>query len=288
MEKRILGKTELSVSVLAFGGFVVSKMESKEAGELVEYAVENGINYFDVAPSYGNSQYVLGPALASYRKDVFLASKTKKRDAKGSKAELLESLKALKTDYFDVFQFHSVDSMEEAEQIFGKGGAFETVLWALEEGLTKYIGFSAHEDAIALEMLKHTDFDAVMFPVNFAYRKVKGESKKTLEYCVENNIGVVAIKALAERGWLEGEEKTYPRCWYKPIYDNENLARIALNYTLTREGVVTAPTPSDERMLRLAVKIIKSQNGSPNKPNREDSAYLQNYVKEMNAEDLIF
>ena len=288
MEKRILGKTGLAVSVLAFGGFAVSKMESKAAGELVKFAVENGINYFDVAPSYGDSQYVLGAALAPYRKDVYLASKTKKRDANGSKAELLESLSALKTDYFDNFQFHSVDSMEEVEQIFSKGGAFETVLWALEEGLTRNIGFSAHEDAIALEMLKHADFDTVIFPVNFAYREIKGESTRTLEYCVENNVGVVAIKALAERGWLDGEEKTYPRCWYKPIYDNERLARIALNYTLTRDGVVTAPTPSDERMLRLAVKIIKSQNGRTKKLGHEDRAYLHSYIKGMNIEDLIF
>ena len=288
MEKKLLGKTGLMVSIIAFGGFLLDKVETDRASEIVEFAIENGINYFDVAPSYGNSQSVLGPALTPYRKDVYLTSKTKERGAAGAKAELLRSLKELKTEYLDNFQFHSVDTMEEVERIFGEGGAMETLRWALAEGLTKHIGFSAHDDAIAMEMFARADFDTVMFPVSFAYREIKGASVKALEYSEKHNIGFIAIKSLAERCWLEGEERTYPRCWYRPIIDNEKLARIALNYTLTCRGVATAPTPSDERMLRLAVKIIKSQGGSPIEPDGGDYAYLVDYTKGMNADDLIF
>ena len=179
---------------------------------------------------------MLGPALAPYRKDIYLASKTKERGAAGAKAELLKSLKDLKTGCLDNFQLHSVDAMEEVEQIFGEGGAMETLRWALAEGLTKYIGFSAHDDAIAMEMFARADFDTVMFPVNFAYREIKGASVKALEYSEKHNIGFVATKALAERSWFTDEEKTCPRCWYRPIFDNEKLARIALNYTFLVKG----------------------------------------------------
>ena len=288
MEKRVLGKTGLLVSIIAFGGFLLSNVEADRASKIVEFAIENSINYFDIAPSYGNSQSVLGPALAPFRKYVYLTSKTKERGAVGAKAELLRSLRELKTEYLDNYQLHSVDTMDEVERIFGDGGAMETLRWAFAEGLTKHIGFSAHDDVIAMEMFARADFDTVMFPVNFAYREIKGASVKTLEYTEKHNIGFIATKALAERCWFEGEERTYPRCWYHPISDNENLARIALNYTLTRKGVVTAPSPSDERMLRLAVKIIKSQGGNPVEPDGEDYAYLVNYAKGMNADDLIF
>ena len=111
MEKRILGKTGLLVSILTFGGFLLDKVEAGRAREIVAFAIENGINYFDIAPSYGNAQSVLGPALAPYRKDVYLASKTKERGAAGAKAELLRTLKELKTGCLDNFQFHSVDTM---------------------------------------------------------------------------------------------------------------------------------------------------------------------------------
>ena len=288
MEKRILGKTGLWVSILAFGGFLLDGVETDRASEIVEFAIENGVNYFDIAPSYGNSQFVLGPALAPYRKGIYLASKTRERRAANAKAELLKSLRELKTDCLDIFQLHSVDTMEEVERIFGKGGAMETMRWAHAEGLTRYIGFSAHEDAIAMEMFARADFDTVMFPVNFAYREIKNASVKALEYSEKHNIGFVAIKALAERSWLKDEERTFPRCWYRPIFDNEGLARIALNYTLTQRGVTTAPSPSDERMLRLAVKIIKSQGGGSVEPDVEDCAYLADYIKGMNADDLIF
>ena len=100
------------------------------ANELVAKSYELGVNYYDVAPNYGNAQEKLGPALKPYRKNCFLACKTHMRDAKGAQANLEESLKLLQTDYFDLYQLHALSSVEQVEQAFAPGGAMETVVKA--------------------------------------------------------------------------------------------------------------------------------------------------------------
>jgi len=251
----------MDISIISFGGIIVDEMESKEAAEAVSMSYDRGVNYYDVAPSYGNAQYVLGPALEPYRKKVFLACKTQKRTAVGAQTELEESFKALKTDYFDVYQFHGLDDPEDIKVVFGPGGAMETLVKAKEEGLVRNIGFTCHTDAGALEILRnYSDFATMLFPVNYAYHVQKSGGVDALEACVSRGIGVIAIKALARRNWLEGEERNYPKCWYRPIYDDNELARLALNYTLS-QFVTTAVPPGDIRMFRLALDLIEAQNG---------------------------
>ena len=289
MERRTLGKTNLSISILTFSGIVVDNMSSEKAKELVELAISRDINYFDVAPSYGNAQYVLGPALAPFRKDIYLACKTTKRTGKEAKEELLESLSALKTDYFDLYQFHAIDSVSQIDKIFAPGGAMETFIWALNEGLVKHIGFTCHHNSIAMEMFKRYDgFETMLFPVNYAYRYKKNASIEPLEYCASNNIGVIAIKALAERAWHENEKDSTQTCWYKPINDNRELARIALNYTLTLKGVTTCPPPGDARMLRLAFDIIKEQDGKAITPTKDELKFLFDHADSLLEDEMLF
>lgn len=258
-----MGKTGYSVGIITFGGIVVRDMEAAEAAGVVAEAVGRGVNYFDVAPSYGNAQYVLGPALEPHRRSVYLACKTGKRNAKEAKEQLLESLKALKTDYFDNYQLHGLDKPEEIEEVFAPGGAMEVLRWAKEQGIARHIGFTCHHDASALSILSHApgEFSTMLFPVNYAYREQKSGSVDAVKKARENGLGVIAIKALARRKWLEDEERTYPKCWYRPIDDDRAFARLALNYTLTRD-IDTAVPPGDPRMLRLALDIIEAQNGS--------------------------
>ncbi len=97
--------------------------EQKEANRLVASAWERGVNYYDVAPSYGDgeAEIKLGPALAPYRRKAFLACKTARRDAAGAQKEFEQSLRRLRTDYFDLYQFHAVSSMEDVEKILAPG-----------------------------------------------------------------------------------------------------------------------------------------------------------------------
>lgn len=258
MEKRILGKTGFEISILGFGGIIVDQTEQQTADKFVTEAIDWGINYFDVAPSYGNAQYILGPALAPYRKKVYLACKTEKRDAKCSLEQLHESFKALKTDYFDVYQLHGLDDPEEIKTVFAPGGAMETMVKAKEQGLIRNIGFTCHTQEAAFEIMRQYDgFSTVLFPVNWAYWLEKGIGVKLLEEAAARNLGVIAIKGLAYRRWLEKEEIPYPKCWYKPIFDNDELAALAFRFTLSKD-IDTAISPGDIRMLRKAHNIIEN------------------------------
>lgn len=115
MEKALLGKTGFMVSRVTYGGIVSMNETQKDSDKYVSMVVEAGVNYFDVAPSYGDAQERLGPSLEPYRKNVYLACKTQIRDAKGAKAELLKSLEVLRTDYFDVYQLHAMTTKENLE-----------------------------------------------------------------------------------------------------------------------------------------------------------------------------
>ena len=123
MQRRPYGNTNIDLSILCFGGILVMDCETKDASRMVAKSVDCGINYFDVAPSYGNAEERLGPALEPYRKDVFLACKTGERNGEKAERELMQSLKNMKTDYFDLYQLHAMTTREDVEQAVAPGGA---------------------------------------------------------------------------------------------------------------------------------------------------------------------
>src|ERR1035437_6551009 len=148
--RRTLGKTGEQLSIIGFGGIVVMDEETGAAANIVAEAVDRGVNYFDVAPSYGNAQERLGPALAPYRNKSFLACKTDGLTRETARADLENSLKLLKTDHFDLYQFHALTKMADLDKALGPGGAIETMEAAKKEGKIRYIGFSVHSAETAL------------------------------------------------------------------------------------------------------------------------------------------
>ena len=253
IEKRSLGKTGKKLSVIGFGGIVVRDATTEQAAARVKEAIDYGINYFDVAPSYGNAEEMLGPALEPYRKDVFLACKTGERKKEGARKELEQSLKYLKTDHFDLYQLHAVTKMEDVETIFGKGGAMETFLEAREEGKVKYLGFSAHSVEAALALMDGFDFDTILFPFNFATWYAGNFGPQVMEKAKEKEMGILALKAMAWRRWEEGEERTVKKAWYKPLPDKES-ANEGLRFTLSHPVTAAIP-PGDENLFSMALKL---------------------------------
>lgn len=236
-----LGKTDLEVSAVAFAGIVNMDETPEDAGRFTAYAVDAGVNYFDVAPSYGNAEERLSDALLPFRKTVCLACKTQKRDAAASREELLSSLKRLKTDHFDVYQLHAMSTPEDVERAFAAGGAMETLLWARREGLIRYCGFSAHNEDVALQCLERFDFDSVMFPMNWAMGLTSGWGDRIAEAVKQKGIGLIAIKTLIARKWREKEEHGFPKSWCKPIGDDEPLAIAAMKYGLFKGAAMLIP-----------------------------------------------
>ena len=260
MEERVFGKTGFRISVFAFGGIVVKETAPDEASRIVAEAVGRGINYFDVAPSYGNAQEILGPALEPHRSRIYLACKTKERTKKEAFDELEKSLKLLKTDYFDVYQMHGVNP-DEVDLILGPDGALEALVEAKRKGLVRNIGFTTHFDSTALRLLRAYNFDTMLFPINWACWFKNGLGQEALREASRQNLGRVAIKGLANRA-KDPKDDGYPKCWYRPIFDDPALAELALRFTMSQD-VHTAVSPGDVRMLRLGLSIVEKYQGSP-------------------------
>jgi len=254
IEKRSLGKTGVFLSVIGFGGIVVKDATPENASAVVRLAIDKGINYFDVAPSYGDAEIKLGPALEPYRKDVFLACKTTKRSKAEARAELEQSLRHLRTDHFDIYQFHAITTLEEVDAIFSPGGAMEAFQEARKEGKIRLIGFSAHSVEAAMAMMDRYDFDTILFPVNFATWNAGNFGPQVLARAQEKKMGILALKAMAKGPWPEGADRTkYPKCWYEPLADQED-ARMGLRFTLSHPVTAAIP-PGEEELFRLALYL---------------------------------
>lgn len=254
IEKRALGKTGVMLSMIGFGGIVVRDTSEQEASSLVRQAIESGVNYFDVAPTYGNAEIMLGPALEPYRKDVFLACKTQKRDRDGARAELEKSLGNMRTSKFDLYQFHAVTTMKDVESIFSPGGAMETFLEARKEGKIRYIGFSAHSVEAAMAMMDRFDFDTILFPVNFATWHAGNFGPQVLARAQEKKMGILALKAMARGPWPKGADRSvYPKCWYEPLIAPDDIL-MGLRFTLSHPVTAAVP-PGDQNLFKKALEL---------------------------------
>ncbi len=256
IQKNKLGKTGQNLSVIGFGGIVVMNAEPAAAAKAVAYAFEKGVNYFDVAPSYGDAEIKLGPALKPYRDKVFLACKTAKRDKAGAKEELNNSLKQLETDHLDLYQLHAIwDVEKDVKAAMAKDGAIQTFIEAKKAGIIKYIGFSAHSPQAALAAMNEFDFDTILYPTNFCTHFHSRFEDEVLKAARNKNMGILALKAMALQKWQnENDKKKYPKCWYEPV-DDPHLAKLALSWTIS-QGITAALPPGDEKLFKLALDLL--------------------------------
>ena len=256
MQQRPLGRHDVSLSVIGFGGIVVTGVGQDEADRSVAAAVDRGVTYFDVAPSYGDAQQKLGPALQPYRDGVTLACKTGERRAEGAARELDDSLKKLRTDRFDIYQLHGVTKLEEAETALGPGGALEAVEAAREAGKVGLIGFSAHGEDAAMRLIESGRFDTMLYPLNAVPFEAGQFGPRALAAATARGMGVMALKAMA-RGRVEpGDERSYPKCWYHPE-DRPDVAHLLLRYTLNLPGVAAAIPPGQPELFDLALDLAE-------------------------------
>jgi len=256
LPRRAYGDTGERLSIIGFGGIVVSRVEQEHANRVVAEAVEKGVNYFDVAPSYGDAELKLGPALEPCRKDVFLACKTEHRTKDETAAELKESLQRLRTDYLDLYQLHAIaDVQKDVDAVFAKGGAMEVFLEAKKQGQVRYLGFSAHSEKAALAALDRYDFDSILLPINFAAFYGGHFGPRVIEAAKAKGVARLALKAMAKQKWPKGDptRKQYPKCWYEPLTDRHE-AKLALYFTLS-QPITAALPPGDESLFKMALDL---------------------------------
>ncbi len=255
--KRQYGKTDVMLSVIGFGGIIVMNAEQETANKSVGKAYERGVNYFDVAPSYGDAEIKLGPALAPYRKDVFLACKTGQRNYLGAKEEFERSLKRMQTDYFDLYQLHAITDVEkDVDTAFAEDGVMKLLMEEKKQGRIRNLGFSAHSEEAALTAMDRYDFDSILYPVNFAAYIEGGFGPEVIKKACEKQMAILALKMLARQRADSDDpmRKKYTKCWYQPITDTEE-AKLSMSFTLS-QPVTAALPPGEEELFTMALDLI--------------------------------
>lgn len=256
--RRVLGRTGQKLSVVGFPGLCLIHYDQPQCTAGLRSALERGINYFDVAPAYGNGQCEtkMGIGLQGVpRESYFLACKTKKRDKAGAREELEHSLELLKTDHFDLYQLHHLRWKDEVEQVLGPDGALQTLVQAQKEGKVKYLGFSAHTTKAALKVMQGFRFDSVMFPINFVEQLRFGIGKDVLDLAKQQGVAVLAIKAMSFGGWPAGAERKR-KWWYRSAEEPDEVD-MAMRFALSQPGVVAAIPPSFLDLLDKAIEAAK-------------------------------
>jgi len=194
MKKARLGRTDLMVSEVGFGGIPIINLSMEEGITLVRHCFELGITFFDTANMYGDSEKKIGAALESVRDQVVLATKTLKRDAEGVTKHVDQSLESLKTRVIDVYQLHQVANQETLDQVLAPGGAYGALDKARSDGKIRFIGVSSHNTQTAIEACRTDRFDTIQIPFNFIEQDASNELFQVAE---EMDMAIIGMKPLA-------------------------------------------------------------------------------------------
>ncbi|HON06389.1 MAG TPA: aldo/keto reductase [bacterium] len=257
---RLIPKRKLSdgglISVIGFGGLMASGITQNQVDRVVDEAISAGVNFFDVAPTYGDAEIKLGNSLSGRRNNVLLSCKTTRRDKQGSLFELIQSRKRLKTDYFDFYVIHGIrDIKNDVEPACSKDGVLMTAIEAKKQGIVARIGFSAHTEESAISALDAYDFDFVIFPINIFCFLSSNFGGKIIRITEQKNIDLIGIKSLALGKWQDNTMKQkYPNCWYQPI-ENTRIARIAISWAIS-QNIVSFIPPADIHLFETALQLI--------------------------------
>lgn len=208
---RTLGKTEIQVPVIGIGtgSRFCSVYDEDKALEILTYALDNGLYYWDTAHDYGKDKVIseerLGKILKKRRKEIFLATKVLARNIDDAKRQIEESLKRLQTDYIDILQIHSIKSVEDAKEVVKKGGVLDVVRSLKDQGVAKFIGFTGHRSAEAMAMLaRDFDFDTMLIALNHIGTGHESLAKYAVPIASEKGLGIMIMKVLRAKETIKG------------------------------------------------------------------------------------
>jgi len=235
---------------------MASGITQNQVDRAVDEAISAGVNFFDVAPTYGDAEVKLGNSLSGRRSNVLLSCKTTQRDKQSSLFELIQSRKRLKTDYFDFYVIHGIrDIKNDVEPACSKDGVLMTAIEAKKQGIIARIGFSAHTEESAISALDAYDFDFVIFPINIFCFLSSNFGGRIIRITEQKNIDLIGIKSLALGKWQDNTMKQkYPNCWYQPI-ENTRIAKIAISWALS-QNIVSFIPPADIHLFETVLQLI--------------------------------
>jgi len=216
MPTRNLGRTGYRVGIFSLGGQAAVEQPKNDAiaVPIVERALDLGVNYIDTAAMYGGeqrwSQRYVGQVMKRRRGEAYLASKTHDRTRDGSLKLLDQSLTLLNTDHLDAWQLHHIDSQDDVDRIFSKGGAIEAFQQAKEQKMVRFLGVTGHTDPdLLVQMLERFPFDQILMAINAADKHHLSFADKLLPLAVEKQLGIIGMKIPA-RGRILASWKPNP------------------------------------------------------------------------------
>ncbi len=240
MDEAPFGRTGHMSSRAIFGAAALSDADQATADRAIETVVSHGVNHFDTAASYGDSERLLGPWLERNRDLVFLATKSGERSRGPARDELHRSLERLRTDHVDLWQLHNLVDEREWEVALGPGGALEAAIEALEEGLVRFIGVTGHGVEVAARhnaSLDRFHFDSVLLPYSYVMMqnpRYAADFEALAAKCEQRGVAIQTIKAITRRPW--GPRPQDRATWYQPLEDPHAIG-LAVHWVLGREGV---------------------------------------------------
>lgn len=264
LPKRKLGRTGEYVTMLGTGGYHVGWTTERDAQEVIEASLEGGVRFFDTAESYskGVSEERYGKYLTpKYRDLVFLMTKSTGRDAKTVQEHLEGSLRRMKVDQIDLYQVHSIRTPQDVDNRINNG-VLDVLIKAKEQGKIKYLGFTGHQNPFAhtrmLDQTKESDiFDTVLMPVNVLDQSYYSFTQNVIPPSLERNLGILAIKSLADGRFFAKKEKAG---WTSedPLIPNYLSIKEALHFVWSLPVTVLISGNENATFMREKIELARS------------------------------
>lgn len=191
MKKIRLGRTELMVGASSFGALPVQRLSKSEAVKLLRQAYELGMNYFDTAHGYTDSEEKIGLALSDVRKEIIISTKSPAKDKKTLLEDIETSLERMKTDYIDLLQLHNPDTLPDPED---PDGLYGGLLEAKRQGMIRHIGITNHSLERAVAAVKSGKYETIQYPFSSLASEEEIELTKLAK---KEDVGFIAMKGLS-------------------------------------------------------------------------------------------
>lgn len=257
LSRRVLGRTKLEVTAMTLGAApcgIAGDVSVEEVSQIVNLAIDLGVNFVDTSPKYGKSEEGIGKALGARRKEIHLATKVWADTIADAEQSLSNSLKTLKTDYVDVLYFHHLGD-RLVDKARNPDGVFTWLLKQKQAGRCRFVGISGHNlPARFTAFLESGDVDVVLMAMNYVDRHTYNFEEKILPLARRRNAGVVAMKVFGAPDPKTGSWDTRKA---KPMVGEANL-ELAVRYALSLPGVSTVNLGvHTAEQLRQNVEMVK-------------------------------
>jgi predicted aldo/keto reductase-like oxidoreductase len=256
MEKVRLGRTNLIVSKLGWGGIPIQRVGEREAVSVIRAVIETGVDLLDTARAYTNSEHRIGLALQRIDRPIILSSKSLIKTAKIYN-DVHESLKQMKVKKVNIYHLHSVSTFEDYERVLAPGGAYEGLKRARDEGLIDHIGITSHNLNVLERAIEDGHFEVIMACYSFLEPDA---AKKVFPLASEKDIGVLAMKPFS--GGVIEEASPALRFVLStanivPVPGSETLEKVRENWKIFAEGY--SLTEKDKERIKVLKKEFDHQ-----------------------------